>query len=205
MRDTSPALLIDLDGVLRHWHGRGVQGADERFGLPAGTVSQMAFGTATQELAVLGVLSHRDWCEDVRDQVVARFGAAAGEAVEVWQEDRGTVDQALAEELRRLRERHVVALLSDSTDELPNDIARFGLGDVFDEVLASYERGVVKPCPLAFRTAARDLGREPEEIVFVDDKPANVRAAASVGMRAVRWTDGLDLGGLLRTEAVVIR
>ncbi len=49
---------------------------------------------------------------------------------------------------------------------------------------------LVKPEPAAFRKACEVLAIDPEESFFVDDLPANVEGARSVGMRAFHFTDG---------------
>lgn len=44
--------------------------------------------------------------------------------------------------------------------------------------------GVLKPDPRAYRSGAAALGREPEQVVFLDDQPWNVDGARAVGMTA---------------------
>ncbi|MDQ1429140.1 MAG: putative hydrolase of the superfamily, partial [Acidimicrobiaceae bacterium] len=47
----------------------------------------------------------------------------------------------------------------------------------------------VKPEPAAFTAALAVLGCEPGEVVFFDDRQANVAAAAELGLRATLFTD----------------
>ncbi len=54
----------------------------------------------------------------------------------------------------------------------------------FSPWLLSYEMGVGKPEPRAFRAAERILGRTPSEVLLIDDRPANVRAARAHGWSA---------------------
>ncbi|ROS74521.1 HAD family phosphatase [Cellulomonas sp. PhB143] len=60
------------------------------------------------------------------------------------------------------------------------------------DVLVSGREGLAKPDPQIFRLAIERFGLVPERTVFVDDSPANVAAAASLGLVAVRFetTDG---------------
>lgn len=51
--------------------------------------------------------------------------------------------------------------------------------------------GFLKPDPRSYAAAIEALGVAPEEIVFVDDQPANVRGALNVGLDA-RWFDLTD-------------
>ena len=75
------------------------------------------------------------------------------------------------------------ALLSNSwgCDEYP----RADFPGLFDTVVISGECGMRKPEQDIFLHAARGLGLEPEQCVFIDDIEANVAAAAACGMTGV--------------------
>lgn len=74
------------------------------------------------------------------------------------------------------------ALLSNSWGL---DYPRDGWADLFDAVVISGEVGMRKPEPGIYLHTARELGLVPEECVFVDDLPPNVRGAVAVGMIGV--------------------
>jgi epoxide hydrolase-like predicted phosphatase len=61
--------------------------------------------------------------------------------------------------------------------------------DLFDVRVLSGEEGVRKPDPEIYRRAARKLGVDPAECVFVDDLPSNVEGARAVGMAGVLHRD----------------
>lgn len=65
------------------------------------------------------------------------------------------------------------------------DYPREDWHELFDAVVISGEVGMRKPEPEIYRLAARRLGVEPEECVFVDDLTPNVRGAVEVGMVGV--------------------
>ena len=65
----------------------------------------------------------------------------------------------------------------------------------FDHLFFSYRLGRRKPDPAAFTAVAGHLGASGEEIVFVDDSPANVAAAGAAGWRCLRYR---DVAGLRR-------
>ena len=69
------------------------------------------------------------------------------------------------------------------------DYVRDGWDTLFDTVVISGEVGLRKPDPAIYALAADRLGLPPQQIVFVDDLAANVRAAVEVGMVGVRHTD----------------
>lgn len=83
---------------------------------------------------------------------------------------------------------------------LTNDLADFH-GDEWVRtmpILAGGERlvdgsltGYLKPHQRAYRLGAEALGLPPEQVIFVDDQPANIQGAARYGLRPV-WFDVRD-------------
>jgi putative hydrolase of the HAD superfamily len=60
---------------------------------------------------------------------------------------------------------------------------RTGLAREFDYVFASSELGSVKPSQEIFQKVFHYLDASPAEVVFVDDRAENVKAAANYGIR----------------------
>ncbi|GDY31284.1 HAD-IA family hydrolase [Gandjariella thermophila] len=91
-------------------------------------------------------------------------------------------EQPLVAALRTARSRGVRTALLSNADTLG---AASGLAGLFDAVVLSGQVGFGKPDPRIFLLAARQLGLDPADCVFVDDLSVNVRAAAGVGMVGV--------------------
>jgi putative hydrolase of the HAD superfamily len=85
-----------------------------------------------------------------------------------------------------------VSLLSNLPRELAAAVAGLPALARFRQLLFSFELGLVKPDPRIFTAAAVRLDAVPDEVVFVDDRPENVRAATTVGMHAVTYTGTAD-------------
>jgi len=66
----------------------------------------------------------------------------------------------------------------------------------FDQLTWSCELGVAKPDAAIYTYTCERLNVRPEECLFLDDKPENVRGAEAVGMRALPFTTI----GQLRTD-----
>ncbi len=88
------------------------------------------------------------------------------------------------------------ALLSNSwgCDEYP----RADFPGLFDAVVISGECGMRKPEEAIFLHAAKGLGLEPRECVFIDDIEANVAAAVACGMAGVHHTDAAQTAAALQ-------
>jgi len=87
-----------------------------------------------------------------------------------------------------------VAILSNTGKEWFNDQKKkFGLDRLFDLIVVSFEEGTAKPEKMFYEIAAKRLGIEPKECVFVDDNESNVRAAEKTGMKGIVYKSARDL------------
>lgn len=66
-----------------------------------------------------------------------------------------------------------------------------------DEIILSYEVGVLKPDPLIYEIAIEKSGVKPEEIFYTDDREELVTAAHCLGINAVVFRDPNQLKELL--------
>jgi putative hydrolase of the HAD superfamily len=178
MRRQPPrALLIDLDGVLRHV----APPAD-----PA--VAEAAFAWDLARPAYAGEISHEEWMT-LTAAALPLEPDAATEAVTEWQADRGTVDPAVLGLVAEVRAAGIpVGLAANGTDRLPAELTALGLDDVFDVVVNSAAIGIHKPAPRFFEAACAAIGQAPPWVMFVDDDDRAVRAARALNLLAYRWT-----------------
>ena len=68
---------------------------------------------------------------------------------------------------------------------------------LMDGGIFSCEVELIKPDPAIYRTFVEKFGLRPEECLFVDDIPANVEGARSIGMRAEVFTTAEEVWKLL--------
>ncbi len=88
---------------------------------------------------------------------------------------------------------HSLSLLSNAPHELAAVLSDHPALAGFEHLIFSARIGVVKPEPAAFAAAVRQLSRQPQEILFIDDRPVNVQGAIDAGLRAVRFTSAAAL------------
>ena len=63
----------------------------------------------------------------------------------------------------------------------------------FTRVLISGEAGICKPDPRIFELFVEQTGLRREALLFIDDSPANIAAARTLGWSAVRFTSAQEL------------
>ncbi|MFN8137780.1 MAG: HAD family phosphatase [Propionicimonas sp.] len=84
------------------------------------------------------------------------------------------------------------ALLSNAPLIMGKLIRHTDWVNLFDKVYISAELGFVKPDPRVFALVTADLGVQPSEIAFIDDREPNVLAARALGWEAHLWVDDDD-------------
>lgn len=93
-----------------------------------------------------------------------------------------------------------VAMLSNMPRELGTALkTRTHRLESFDHVTLSYEVHAAKPEPAIYEHCLEGLSLSPAETIFFDDKIANVRAAESLGIRALQFIDREDILRRVRT------
>ena len=89
-----------------------------------------------------------------------------------------------------------LALLSNAPHVQAKAFERVAWTAGFERIFVSAPLGLVKPDPAIFEHVLQELD-VPAEDVTVDDRPANVEAAAALGIRALLFTGTDDLRAAL--------
>ena len=186
-------VVFDIGNVLLRWNPRNLyrktfddEARMERF---LATALAMDF------------VAHTDTAPDFAAAVEARAKAFPEFAAELrlfherWIETLGgPIDENVAL-LRRLKSagRPVHALSNFATD-------KFALARDSNRLSERVRRrGDLRPCRRReargahLRDPVRARGATPEDLLFIDDSPANVRAAEALGMAAIHFRPGVDL------------
>lgn len=139
-----------------------------------------------------GLLSRQEFHRRIIEALGAGIGS--GEFFEIYNDIFAPIDHP-REVLRRVQGAGYRLLLLSNTD-----VARFGFVRkrfpevfFFDDYILSFELGMAKPEPGIYQEALRRAGCRPEECVFIDDIPANVAAAAKLGIAGIVYRPETDL------------
>jgi putative hydrolase of the HAD superfamily len=190
-------LIIDLDGVIRHWDPSYYEEAEEHLGLPVGTITGAAFAEDRLARAMDGRVSFAEWCEEIGAAVAGAHGVEAALVAETWAEAGWSIDESVIDLVAGARAHVPVALLSNASTNLLGDLERSGIAGAFDVVIGSAGLGAAKPDEAAFVAAASALGVPLDRCLFVDDTIGHVDAARALGMRAEVFSDIVALEELL--------
>ncbi|MEY2448309.1 MAG: putative hydrolase of the superfamily [Acidimicrobiaceae bacterium] len=191
------ALIVDLDGVIRHWHGHELTALAESVGLTRDDLGEIAFEPELLAAAMTGAVVFEDWADEIGRRAGALHGCDAATITAGWAALGWTLDHEVLDLLREVRAaaRAKVALFSNASTRLEADLESCSIDTEFDVVFNSARLGIAKPDIDAFATVAKLLGVPVERCLFVDDTVPNVEGARAAGMQAEPFTDV----GALRT------
>lgn len=112
--------------------------------------------------------------------------------------NRAQRNQPLFDFILKARLQYKTALLSNASANIWELYNRSELDKYFDQVILSYQVGVIKPDERIYQIAIKRLNVQPGECVFTDDKSENVAAAVRCGMKGIIYTDFTDYVAQLR-------
>jgi putative hydrolase of the HAD superfamily len=81
-----------------------------------------------------------------------------------------------------------LAMLSNAPSALADAICMMPVAEDFGHLLFSCDLKLAKPDLACYGMALARIGAVADEVIFLDDRPENVAAAASLGLRTVLFT-----------------
>jgi putative hydrolase of the HAD superfamily len=106
------------------------------------------------------------------------------EFLNFWFEVENNIILEGVEIIENLRKRGIKCyLVTDQEINRTNFIHdKVGLKNIFDQIYSSSEVGYLKSEPEFYQHIINDLGLDPEEILFIDDRQRNIDLAQSLGL-----------------------
>jgi epoxide hydrolase-like predicted phosphatase len=189
------AVLYDFGGVFLPSPYEVIWRAASQFGMPPETVLATCFGSYDQD-------TDHPWHRLERGEIsaeealagIAALGKESGleiDPIAVLSSAVGSGDIVREDVVAVAREMKALGL---KTAIVTNNIREYGpkwrkllpLDEIFDAVVDSCEEGIRKPDRRIFELTLNRLGDvAPDRVVFLDDAPGNVSAAAELGMHAI--------------------
>ena len=185
--EKSPAIIFDLGGVLIDWNPRHIyrklldgDRAVEEFLLKIGFTEWnheqdkgRPFAEAVAELSAKFPEYH---------DLIAAYDLR-------YEESLGGVIQPTVDILWRLKQAgYALYALSNWNDAKFQMVRRrYAFLDWFQSIFISGDMKLAKPDPQIYRVLLDQIGRTPDQCVFIDDAPANIAAAREIGFKTIRF------------------
>lgn len=191
---TSPTVevvVLDLDGVVRHFDKSRVPAIEARHGLAEGSLRGTAFAPQLLNLAITGEITRAEWTRRVGEVV------GSVEAAEEWLGHRGFIDAEIIAMVRDVRAGgRRAAVLTNGTEDVAGELAQLDVAHEFDAIFTTALIGYAKPDRRAYEHVCRALEVDPRAVFYTDDTPGKLAGAIELGIDAVPF-ESVDL---LRTQ-----
>jgi len=98
------------------------------------------------------------------------------------------IDREMLDFIHSINKTHQTALLTNFPAHVHEFMrVKWHTEGVFDHVIASCDVKLLKPDPRIYQFTLDQLGCQPGETIFVDDREVNVRAAEAMGIHSVHF------------------
>jgi glucose-1-phosphatase len=193
------AIIFDLGGVLldidydlakEAFRNLGVENFDQMY-------SQAEANPLFQKLET-GKISQEEFCEAIMEYVPGV--SCEDDIVEAWNAMLLHFRKESIEELKRLRKKYKIFLLSNtnyihlqSFNKTYQETIGGDFISLFDKVYFSHEIGHRKPDPEPYEVILKENNLIPQEAIFIDDSIQNVQAADKLGIKTIFLKKGMKV------------
>jgi len=180
-------LLLDIDGVLQFKHPDCEPGLIEKYEITCDFIQfqYQLFGDPEYSETLVGKLPFLPLLE--RKLEAAGIDADAIKFMDEWLMGRIEQNQTLLSHVAALSDT-TICLATNQEPRRGAHIARhYSRFPFIEHAYMSHQIGIRKPDPDYFHHILDDLKASAEEVVFIDDHPANVEAANQAGVRGIHF------------------
>ncbi len=151
-------VFFDFDEVVRTWEHE-FDGLSDYSGIPLDAFVEIAFDPSGYESAIRGRESDESWRAEVGRVLAERFPVEDfGSALRFWASRNGELVTDVLAIVRACKAQVPVALFSNATSTLNQEIESLGLTGLFDHVVNTTKFGSIKPEPESYVHALNLVG-----------------------------------------------
>lgn len=182
------AILFDFGGVIaEEGFKNGLQAIARKQGLDPDRFFSVAQDLVYSTGYVLGQAAEQAYWETIRRETGLKIGDAQLRK-EVL--SRFIVRPAMMDLVQDLKMKgFLVGILSDQSNWLEELDQKYDFLRHFDRIFNSYHLHKSKKDPSLFREVCTLLRVDPQEVLFIDDNPENIKRAASTGLKTIHFRE----------------
>jgi|SRR3990167_5889238 len=187
------AIIFDLGGVvLTHTHEVTMNTLAKIFGVTKDKIQQAFLDI--EDGWVIGNITAEELAEKFKRKFKSK--KSIEKIMQYWTaiyEEKTKVNEDLLKLIDKLKEKHEVYLLTNTTDIHHNLNARRNIFNHFDRVFASFIIGKRKPDRAFYLHVLKETKLHPKDTIFIDDREENLEAAKSLGMNVILFQNNKNL------------
>jgi len=161
-------------------------------GLAPGTINQIMFESQAWQDALVGRISATEFWYTIGPALGLESSRKIDEFRKRYHADE-SINKGVLNLIRQLHGDYKLAVLSNHPPGLAQWLSDWEILDLFDVVYCSGDEGMAKPDPAVYNLTLKRLGTLPHEAIFIDDTIDHVKAAQSLGIHAILFTESEQL------------
>jgi epoxide hydrolase-like predicted phosphatase len=193
MKKPIKAVIFDMGGViLRSVDPVPRDSMAKKYGTSRKELEEYIFHGPTSVESEKGLIS--DICH--WESILKHFGQSGADPLAEYNYyfSGDAVDQKLLDYAKSLKPNIKIGLLSNAWVDSRKRLGRlFNFIDAFDAVIFSSEVETRKPDKEIYQIMLEKLEVKPQEAIFIDDFPENVKGASALGINAILFKDTQDI------------
>ena len=197
------AVILDLGGVIIELHyARTLELLKEKSGTPIDGIANLLIDSDLHQQFEIGSISENDYYVSVCDLINTKMDRAEFDSI--FNSILGTISKERMEGLAKIMSKYQTFVLSNTNsiherafnEILYNSHGISSFREVVDEVYFSHKIRDRKPNLTCYESIINEIGVDPQEILFIDDREDNCQAAEKTGIQTfqnVQLNDWLHL------------
>jgi epoxide hydrolase-like predicted phosphatase len=185
------ALIFDWGGVFiaPRRIAPSTRQLEESLNIPEGTLSKLLYNNDYWTKAQLGKITDEEfWRLSLRQFDIVDSKGISKFKEKLFSGERVQLRLGMINLVKQLKRHYVLALLTNADDVFrPLLQTKFHVDQLFNHIIISAEVGIAKPDIEIFRQTCKIVNALPPECIFIDDSPANVQSAKSIGMYSIQY------------------
>lgn len=206
MKNRVRAIIFDLGGVLISWNDdTAFRKAADLAGIPFRKMKRLC----EQEIFKFhkGLETETDFWRNVLKKAGRPDAHILRKLDHIWYREysrQSRIDLRVFRIMKKLHKTHKIGIISNlaKIHDLANRRRKYFRH--FRYRVLSYKVGMLKPKAGIYRLAARNLGLKPQECLFIDDKPVNVKGARKAGMKGIVFRGPAQLRQQLKKHGISV-
>ena len=196
-------VLFDIGGVLVDWHMSWITSEiSKRFELHENLL-KTAFSKYLHELDS-GKIEEKIFWNKIANDVDSKSLKENTESLwNTYFTKNAKLNHNVIDLANKLRNSYTLGIISNIEKVTHKVVDDWNVLDHFEYKFMSYQIGLSKPDLRIYEHVLDTLSFEPDQMLFIDDKEANVDAAKRSGINAIHFTDFTQLKNSLSVFSIV--
>lgn len=182
-------ILFDIGGVLVNWHMSWITSeVSQRFDINEEDVVE-AFGNYLHELDRGKINEQIFWKKIANYTNSESLGQTSESLWDTYFRKKAKINNDVVNLAKQIKDSYTLGIISNIEEITHGIVHDWNILNDFQYQFMSYKIGFSKPDYRIYEHVIDSLPFEPDELIFIDDRPSNVVSAQKYGINSIHFTN----------------